>query len=76
MNLVEIKKYIVYMTVEELLSIKISNEIDIQIMENMLKSAKVPKKERIKALENMRKGHEGNLEREILGGSKVIHGID
>jgi hypothetical protein len=45
-------------------------------MENMLKSAKVPKKERIKALENMRKEHEGNLEREILGGSKVIHGID
>jgi hypothetical protein len=76
LNLVEIKKYIVYMTVEELLSIKISNEIDIQIMDNMLKSAKVPKKERIKALENMRKEHEGNLEREILGGSKVIHGID
>lgn len=63
-------------TVEDLLSKKISNEIDIQIMEEMLKSAKVPKKERIKALDNMRKGHEGNLEREILGGSKVIHGID
>lgn len=64
------------MTVEELLSKKISNEIDIQIMEEILKSAKVPKKERIKALDNMRKGHEGNLEREILGGSRVIHGID
>ena len=64
------------MTVEELLCKKISNEIDIQIMEEILKSAKVPKKERIKALDNMRKGHEGNLEREILGGSKVIHGID
>ncbi len=33
------------MTVEELLCKKISNEIDIQIMEEMLKSAKVPKKE-------------------------------
>ena len=64
------------MTVEELLSKKISNEIDIQIMEEILKSAKVPKKERIKALDNMRKGHEGNLEREILRGSRVIHGID
>ena len=62
------------MTVEELLSKKISNEIDIQILQNMLKSAKVPKEERKKHIEQMVKNQDIEMERYILGGNKNIHG--
>lgn len=63
-------------TVEDLLSKKISNEIDIQTLKELLKSAKVPKEERKEYIGQMVKRQDIEMERYVLGGSEVIHGID
>ena len=64
------------MTVEELLAKKISNEIDIQIMERMMKTSNVLSKENVKkTISKMIEKQNMELERAFVGGTKEIHNV-
>ena len=60
----------------KLLSKIISNEVDIQIMKDLFSYAEVTDEETINQAEkNMRLHLDTQIDREILGGKKVIHEI-
>lgn len=62
------------MKIEDILAKNISNEIDVQILKNILKAAKTPKKEIYEHISTLRKKNEIDMERNLMGGSKTIHG--
>ena len=62
------------MTVEELLAKKLSNEIDIDVLTEVMKSAEVPQSEIEKHVDILRKNSDLQIERELLGGKNKIHG--
>ncbi len=62
------------MTVEELLAKKLSNEIDIQILTEVLKQANVSEHEIQVNIENLINSQDIEFERQFMGGTKQIHG--
>jgi hypothetical protein len=64
------------MTIEELLTRKISNEIDIELMKRVMKSTKVSKQGVQGIIDKLVKEQNLKLERELLGGKNKIHGTE
>lgn len=62
------------MTVEELLAKKLSNEIDVQILTEVLKQANVSEQEIQVNIENLINSQDIEFERQFMGGTKQIHG--
>jgi hypothetical protein len=69
------KKYI-QMTIEELLAKKLSQEIDLQVLTNLLKGIDASEEEIKKHVDSMTEKHEIEIDRELKGGDKGIHKID
>ena len=72
---VEAKKYI-QMTIEELLAKKLSQEIDLQVLTNLLKGIDASEEEIKKHVDSMTEKHEIEIDRELKGGNNGIHKID
>ena len=64
------------MTIEELLTRKISNEIDIELMKRVMKSTKVSKQGVRGIIDKLVEEQNLKLERELLGGKNKIHGTE
>ena len=64
------------MTIEELLTRKISNEFDIELMKRVMKSTKVSKQGVQGIIDKLVKEQNLKLERELLGGKNKIHGTE
>ena len=62
------------MTVEELLAKKLSNEIDVQILTEVLKQANVSEQEIQVNIEKLTNSQDIEFERQFMGGTKQIHG--
>ena len=64
------------MTIEELLAKKLSQEIDLQVLTNLLKGIDASEEEIKKHVDSMTEKHEIEIDRELKGGDKGIHKID
>ena len=64
------------MTIEELLAKKLSQEIDLQVLTNLLKGIEASEEEIKKHVDSMTEKHEIEIDRELKGGDKGIHKID
>ena len=64
------------MKIEELLAKKISQEIDLEVLTNLLKGIGTPEDEIKKHVDSMTEKHEIEIDRELKGGDKGIHKID
>lgn len=64
------------MTIEELLAKKISQEIDLQVLTDLLKGVDTLEEEIKKHVDTMTEKHEIEIDRELKGGDKGIHKID
>ena len=64
------------MKIEELLAKKISQEIDLQVLTNLLKGIDASEEEIKKHVDSMTEKHEIEIDRELKGGDKGIHKID
>lgn len=62
------------MTVEELLAKKLSNEIDVQVLTEVLKQANVSEEEIQVNIEKLIDSQDTEFERQFMGGTKQIHG--
>ena len=62
------------MTVEELLAKKLSNEIDVQVLTEVLRTANVSEEESQVNIENLINSQDIQFERQFMGGTKQIHG--
>ena len=64
------------MTIEELLAKKLSQEIDLQVLTNLLKGIDASEEEIKKHVDSMTEKHEIEIDRELKGGNNGIHKID
>ena len=64
------------MSVEELLAKKLSNEIDVQILTEVLKQANVSEQEIQVNIEKLMNSQDIQFERQFMGGTKQIHGTE
>ena len=64
------------MKIEELLAKKLSQEIDLEVLTNLLKGVDTPEEEIKKHVDTMTEKHEIEIDRELKGGDKGIHKID
>ena len=64
------------MKIEELLAKKLSQEIDLQVLTNLLKGIEASEEEIKKHVDSMTEKHEIEIDRELKGGDKGIHKID
>ena len=64
------------MTVEELLAKKLSNEIDIEILTEVLKQANVSEEEIQVNIEKLIDSQDTEFERQFMGGKNKIHGTE
>ena len=64
------------MTIEELLAKKLSQEIDLQVLTNLLKGIDASEEEIKKHVDSITEKHEIEIDRELKGGDKGIHKID
>ena len=62
------------MTVEELLAKKLSNEIDVQVLTEVLKQANISEEEIQLNIEKLINSQDIEFERQFMGGKKQIHG--
>ena len=69
------KKY-THMKIEEPLAKKLSQEIDLQVLTNLLKGIDASEEEIKKHVDSMTEKHEIEIDRELKGGDKGIHKID
>ena len=65
-----------HMKIEELLAKKLSQEIDLQVLTDLLKGVDAPEEEIKKHVDTMTEKHEIEIDRELKGGDKGIHKID
>ena len=65
-----------HMKIEELLAKKLSQEIDLQVLTDLLKGVDTPEEEIKKHVDSMTEKHEIEIDRELKGGDKGIHKID
>ena len=64
------------MTVEELLAKKLSNEIDVQVLTEVLRQANVSEEEIQVNVEKLIDSQDTEFERQFMGGTKQIHGTE
>ncbi len=64
------------MKIEELLAKKLSQEIDLQVLTDLLKGVDTPEEEIKKHVDTMTEKHEIEIDRELKGGNNGIHKID
>lgn len=64
------------MRIEELLAKKLSQEIDLEVLTNLLKGIDASEEEIKKHVDTMTEKHEIEIDRELKGGDKGIHKID
>ena len=64
------------MKIEELLAKKLSQEIDLQVLTDLLKGVDTPEEEIKKHVDTMTEKHEIEIDRDLKGGDKGIHKID
>ncbi len=64
------------MTVEELLAKKISDEIDVQVLTEVLRTANVSEEEIQVNIEKLIDSQDTEFERQVMGGTKQIHGTE
>jgi hypothetical protein len=64
------------MKIEELLAKKLSQEIDLQVLTNLLKGIDASEEEIKKHVDSITEKHEIEIDRELKGGDKGIHKID
>lgn len=64
------------MRIEELLAKKLSQEIDLEVLTNLLKGIDASEEEIKKHVDSMTEKHEIEIDRELKGGDKGIHKID
>ena len=67
---------VIGMKIEELLAKKLSQEIDLQVLTDLLKGVDTPEEEIKKHVDSMTEKHEIEIDRELKGGDKGIHKID
>ena len=64
------------MRIEELLAKKLSQEIDLEVLTNLLKGIDASEEEIKKHVDSMTEKHEIEIDRELKGGNNGIHKID